>query len=567
MTFPEGGKITITEATRAVLKMATAKKPEDRYESATQMVDALAGAAFQSTTIRTENLGETAVIVPTGAVGADDSAGLVVEDVSVAVPEVPSRFLGKRSLIIALSSVALLVVVAVLVTLNFIRPDDGAPENESPDLPLEIVKAPLPTSEPSVEVISPSAPIQSPAAPQEELSLADAIKIADAVKARTFGIQANVNQIRNLYPDDNIQTKFSNNEELETLADTFFRRGDLRDQVFQSEELFKALGLLDEGDDLENITRDVLLQQVSALFDDQSGYLYVLSDSSEIGLREELAYASVYMAGLQDQIFDVSGIRGRARRSNFDEFRAVTAFASGDVSQITQGYVDVYFGGQAPEIPDRSQRENVLKSSPKVIRSTVTFPRFEGRTFVAELYASSGNWDAVDAAYNQPPVSTEQVIHPDKYLAGETPVETELPDIRDALGNGWSEQSTNVMGEFLLRTYLEEHLEFETASFAAEGWGGDRYTLLLGPGGEGVFTLLIDWDTQDDAAEFFGAYQQYADAMTEGMTVSRIQRDSQQWWVTPNRTTYLQSNGSSTLLIIADDESLVRQVISAFPTP
>jgi hypothetical protein len=329
--------------------------------------------------------------------------------------------------------------------------------------------------------------------------------------------------------------------------------------------LFKALDLLDQDDDLEQITRDLLLHDVFAVFDDQSRRLYISTDSSGIGPVEELAYASVYMAGLQEQLFGVSDLRGKARRSNFDEFRAVTAFTSGEVFQIREGYSFEQFGGQTAvnvsTVPDQS----VLNNVPFIVGSTVTFPEYEGGSFVAYMYATSGNWDAVNEVYNNPPVSTEQIIHPQKYLDGELPIETELTDVRSELGIGWSRLSTNRMGEFILRTWLEQQLDFETASTAAAGWGGDQYTLLLGPGGESVFVLLVNWDTEDDAREFFDAYREFADSSTMDTLVSRRTGEAQHWWITPDKTWFIQDKGSSTYLILADDEPLVRQVFSFLP--
>ena len=66
------------------------------------------------------------------------------------------------------------------------------------------------------------------------------------------------------------------------------------------------------------------------------------------------------------------------------------------------------------------------------------------------------------------------------------------------------------MGEFLIRSYLEEHLGDIQAEEAAAGWGGDRYSLLSGPEGERVLVSLIKWDTFDDSAEFFQAFEVFA---------------------------------------------------------
>ena len=63
------------------------------------------------------------------------------------------------------------------------------------------------------------------------------------------------------------------------------------------------------------------------------------------------------------------------------------------------------------------------------------------------------------------------------------------------MGKGWDLLSLDTMGEFMLRTYLEEFLDPDTAATAAAGWGGDRYALLTDPEAGRIFVLLTVWDS------------------------------------------------------------------------
>jgi len=53
----------------------------------------------------------------------------------------------------------------------------------------------------------------------------------------------------------------------------------------------------------------------------------------------------------------------------------------------------------------------------------------------------------------------------------------------------------DVLGEFLLRTYLENSLPRPQAVKAASGWGGDRFRLLRDDSGRRLFVAVMVWDT------------------------------------------------------------------------
>ena len=84
------------------------------------------------------------------------------------------------------------------------------------------------------------------------------------------------------------------------------------------------------------------------------------------------------------------------------------------------------------------------------------FPYLAGSTWVSGLWASGG-WDAVDAAYDQPPASTEQVLHPEKYISGEQPAEVADPDVAAVMGSGWTAVESSTVGEAMLGIWLGAH--------------------------------------------------------------------------------------------------------------
>ena len=76
----------------------------------------------------------------------------------------------------------------------------------------------------------------------------------------------------------------------------------------------------------------------------------------------------------------------------------------------------------------------MLERTPAILRDTLTFPYTTGLTYV-QAAQTAGGWPAVDAFFKTMPESTEQILHPDKYTAHETPVKVELPaDLATRLG-------------------------------------------------------------------------------------------------------------------------------------
>jgi hypothetical protein len=141
--------------------------------------------------------------------------------------------------------------------------------------------------------------------------------------------------------------------------------------------------------------------------------------------------------------------------------------------------------------------------TPFVLLKGLEFPYTAGPLFVAALRGSDQGFQAVDRAYSAPPTTSEQVLHPEKYRQGEGAAEAKLPDAAATLGEGWNADEPDVLGEFMLMTWLT-FLGRGDASIAAAGWGGDSYVLLEGPSGEDALLARIVWDRpEEDGQEFF----------------------------------------------------------------
>ncbi|HOX43797.1 MAG TPA: hypothetical protein PK668_09365 [Myxococcota bacterium] len=121
-----------------------------------------------------------------------------------------------------------------------------------------------------------------------------------------------------------------------------------------------------------------------------------------------------------------------------------------------------------------------------------------GMAFVVELYYRGG-FATVDRAYRHLPRSTEQILHPDKYLAGELPVEVPA----HVLPAGLETRRSARDGELYLRAVLSTCTGWLRACEMATGWAGDRWTWIREGGKTRALVWTQVWDREDDARKFF----------------------------------------------------------------
>ncbi len=112
-----------------------------------------------------------------------------------------------------------------------------------------------------------------------------------------------------------------------------------------------------------------------------------------------------------------------------------------------------------------------------------------GMNFVYQIQKQG--WDNVDQLYTQPPVSTEQILHPAKWLSGEIPDQLTWPPFeKEAIFNEWDLLDEDTLGEFMWRVIFFEFDMEHRGEVAAAGWNGDRYAIFQAREGMGLLFLL-----------------------------------------------------------------------------
>jgi len=180
--------------------------------------------------------------------------------------------------------------------------------------------------------------------------------------------------------------------------------------------------------------------------------------------------------------------------------------------------------------------------------------------FVKAIKDAQG-WDGVNSMYANTPKSTEQVLHPEKYLANEQPVEVTIPDVAGLLGVGWSASNSDTVGEFgILLGLLSNDKSGPLAEAAATGWAGDKLVLIGNKDSQKAFAIhKAAWDTAKDAQEFFDAsvlVMESAGQLTKTENTATLANDN-------GDIDYLALNGKNVMLINNLPAELKDKVIKA----
>lgn len=290
------------------------------------------------------------------------------------------------------------------------------------------------------------------------------------------------------------------------------------DDLRHEGDIMRRLGLIPPDLDYAGTVFGVLREQVAGFYDPHARRLYIASwlapDLQEPTLAHEIEHA------LQDQHYRI-GEMLRRRPGASDRQAAISALCEGDAVAVMIDYLLRSTGRDFTAMPDLAQQiraqaaghgQPVLRGAPRAIRESLLFPYVEGTAFVRALKVQGRSWAAVDAAFASPPDSTEQILHPERFLTRDPPVAVTLPD-DPTLAATHRPVHRDILGELSLRLYLEENIPGPDARSAAAGWGGDQIVLYesLTPAAatpavdELAVVARVQFDTEPDAQEFVDA--------------------------------------------------------------
>jgi hypothetical protein len=270
-----------------------------------------------------------------------------------------------------------------------------------------------------------------------------------------------------------------------------------------------AWGLIPPGFDLSAFLTDLVLEQAAAYYDPVGKVMVLASWLGPDEQREALTHELVHL--LQDRQMDLDRFLTAAPGKG-DEGLARQALIEGEAVALTIERTLQRQGQDLSRLSDVTLLQRAIAASgtgpflgraPRFLRRLLTFPYSGGLGFVHQ-FRRRHPWAELSRLYADPPRSTTQILHPDRFLdRREDPVPVSLPDLATTLGRGARRTFDDEAGEFGLGGILAEFLGDEAT---AAGWRGDRYALWGDATGATVLVALSLWESEAAAAAFADAY-------------------------------------------------------------
>lgn len=459
----------------------------------------------------------------------------------------------KRALLVIVALALLTSISAACSVLGDVFPSfsttrDTTPTHDSPTPQSPITKTVIATAPREMEIPS--------------------CEIDVELQAQMSKIEEQVAVVRGLQPTGPVERDLLTPDELRQYVIDDFQENYTQEEAAVDARVLALLGLLEPDFDLWSFYIDLYGEQIAGLYDDENQQMLVICTTSFSGI-ERLTYVHEYTHTLQDQVFDLDdglGYDEDACDDDSERCAAIQALIEGDATLLQEQWLRTYASEQ--DLVDllefaASTESPVLDSAPSFIKQDLLFPYMAGRGFVHARYLDGG-WAAVDAAYSNPPLSTEQILHPDRYPT-DVPVVLEVPDLAVALGADWAEIDRGVMGEWFTQLTLNELLSMDVAAEAAEGWGGDYYLAFHNSQTDQESLVLItQWDTMRDVHEFFSTFRNYGDLRFGERETSSTYETI---WLAESGYVLIERISNQTVWILAPDSETGKRLRRSLPFP
>ena len=296
------------------------------------------------------------------------------------------------------------------------------------------------------------------------------------------------------------------------------------EELAADQTVAKLLGQIPAEMDLLAEFEALIESQVGGFYDPDEEAFYVMErfggDMARIILAHELTHA------LDDQLYDLDGVLDELSE-NGDAGFAFLAVVEGSGLAVMNAWIMRHLAELDLQdlLEAGSMGAEAMEDAPPLLWKPLIAPYVRGVAFLNRtsnvLMGSQAmpKLDDFEAAFAAPPLSSEQILHPEKYWN---------PDQRDdpvrvsfkleSIAGGWEVLREDTLGELgwglvveppEKRVGLKGQLAPLLAKYtfdASEGWGGDRF-VLLGRGDARVLHCETTWDTEADAEEFRAALE------------------------------------------------------------
>ncbi len=309
-------------------------------------------------------------------------------------------------------------------------------------------------------------------------------------------------------------------------------RESVKPEQLRAEELtLKKFGFVPPDFDLKKSTVELLTEQAAAFYDYHKKKLFITDWTSSAMQRTALVHELAH--ALADQNFHLERFIREAGKSD-DRSLARLAVMEGQASWLTAEYLARKSGQtwNSPEAIEAMSRATetgegqypIFDKTPMYLRETLVFPYTQGMLFQNALHQKLGR-GAFAEIFRKPPVSTQQVLHPDKYFSGTEPVSPQLPVFNGK--KGWTRLIDGNVGELDHAILIRQYAGKPRSEALAPAWRGGSYAIFQNRSeGRTVLAYASQWENADKAQDFFRAYREVLQKKWKHMETSSEAADS-----------------------------------------
>lgn len=352
-------------------------------------------------------------------------------------------------------------------------------------------------------------------------------------RARLDALVDDVERLRGLSAPERIDVRVVGPADLAEELEILMERELPAEELHAAGRALELFGLLPPDFDLGAALRRLLGEQIVGFFDPVREVLVLVDGVDVPGLQEETVMVHELVHLVQHAHFDLTGLLGDEALSDHDT--AVQAMVEGDATLIMlrqlvgegageEMLLGLLAGGSSGLSELATSAAPELGEYPAYLREGLVFPYIDGLRFCAAVRGAGGQ-ELLDRAFAEsPPGSSEQILHPEKWIEGtDPPLEIELPQLDGFLARPLRIDGS--LGENDVRILLAERLpaqDPEAIGAASRGWGGDRFALYGDERGD-VLVWVTEWDTEEDAAEFAAlAFEAFSESSTVRTSPTRV---------------------------------------------
>lgn len=316
-----------------------------------------------------------------------------------------------------------------------------------------------------------------------------------------------------------------------------------REDLERARIFYVALGLLPPDLDVERMILALMGEQVVGYYDADEGRMVVRDDvvraiverGDPASSPDALVLVHEYVHALQDQHLGLRSLQNEHR--SIDAENALASLVEGDATLAMLGWVFALRGQPLSRLTrnpalvasllasqPRLAGGAELDAAPAIVRAPLLSRYLDGLLFCSHLHGQGG-FSAVNEGFRRLPESTEQILHPERYLRRERPEPVFMPALPELDAAGYVVHDEDTLGELEASVYFALGTGEDRDAAAAAGWAGDRIRVYVRQGTTAA-VWFSTWDDEREAIEAEAAAARVRDRVPADRIASHLVRRS-----------------------------------------